>query len=385
MNFAVLWLFMKVFSAKFGECGVLCHCKSKQSVEVFSTWIVKCTLVARDWVKSMTLEHAVHLMVILMSTKDKLHRFSYFWLIQASSPHPLQLTGLTHFSHMWNPAYVHVYIFFSLKQKLYNTLWSTFYEKHHTTARNRRKRQTIYGWCKWKRNDIKNRTTIAKKIYTYTKEKHASNICNYGWLLYNKQQSLVHSQGKACPIIHSDTTSPLQSWSTHTSFCSHDCKRQLDLHPPHHFAVWFAPFSWKPVCKTLHCKPFHARRPSSILWKGKRIPTLTDRQAYEWVSVSTTQVSNNASDCGYHTPLTPRSAARPGIPLVSSASLTTGSVPPLCMLVLQYLPGHPSVHCVSVLLICAFLTIEGMLQAELSAAAITTRGHSQEGPTIPHC
>ena len=119
--------------------------------------------------------------------------------------------------------------------------------------------------------------------------------------------------------------------------------------------------------------------------KGEKDTALTDRQAYEWASVSTTQISNNTSDCGYHTPLTPRSATRPGIPLVSSASLTTGSVPPLCMLVLQYLPGHPSVHCVSVLLICAFLTIEGMPQAELSATAITTRRHSQEGPTIPHC
>ena len=119
--------------------------------------------------------------------------------------------------------------------------------------------------------------------------------------------------------------------------------------------------------------------------KGEKDTALTDRQAYEWASVSTTQISNNTSDCGYHTPLTPRSATRPGIPLVSSASLTTGSVPPLCMLVLQYLPGHPSVHCVSVLLICAFLTIEGMPQAELSATAITTSRHSQEGPTIPHC
>ena len=51
----------------------------------------------------------------------------------------------TDFSHMWNPTYVHVYIFFSLKQKLCNTLWSTFHEKHHTTARIRSKRQTIYG------------------------------------------------------------------------------------------------------------------------------------------------------------------------------------------------------------------------------------------------
>lgn len=108
--------------------------------------------------------------------------------------------------------------------------------------------------------------------------------------------------------------------------------------------------------------------------KGEKDTALTDRQAYEWASVSTTQISNNTSDCGYHTPLTPRSATRPGIPLVSSASLTTGSVPPLCMLVLQYLPGHPSVHCVSVLLICAFLTIEGMLQAELSAQPSQLQG-----------
>ena len=147
--------------------------------------------------------------------------------------------------------------------------WKTPYNSKN------KEQKTDYLWLmqvekEWYKKQ-QNKTTIAKNIYTYTKEKHASNICNYGWLLYNKQQSLVHSQGKACPIIHSDTTSPLQSWSTYTSFCSHGCKRQFGLHPPHHFAVWFAPFSWKPICKTLPCKPFHARRPSPILWKGKRI------------------------------------------------------------------------------------------------------------------
>ena len=42
-NFAVLWLSAKVFSAKFGGCGVLWHSKSEQFAKVFYAKIVFCT------------------------------------------------------------------------------------------------------------------------------------------------------------------------------------------------------------------------------------------------------------------------------------------------------------------------------------------------------
>ena len=50
------------------------------------------------------------------------------------------------------------------------------------------------------------------------------------------------------------------------------------------------------------------------------------RAACDCASVSMTRISNNATDCGCHTPRTPKSATRAEMPVESSESRTTGSL-----------------------------------------------------------